>query len=122
MAKGIPHGIIHFSIPAWMAMNGNTNGNIPLDEQVRVNGLMWGSKTNGTKFCWMKVSATQFNICMVITNLGFSVGPAMISTVKDRWGWKVTILFFAIILSRALILLQIMMSKIYEQQLDVIKE
>ncbi len=94
----------------------------PLNEQARANGLMWGSKTIEMKFCWKKVSATTYTICMVITNLGFSVNPTMISPVKDRWGWEVTVLFFAIILSMALILLQLMMSKTYEQQLDAIQE
>ena len=54
LANGIPHGITHFNIPAWMAKNGKTIGNMPLDEQARANGLMWGSKIIGTKFCWKK--------------------------------------------------------------------
>jgi hypothetical protein len=37
-----------------MAKKGKTIGNIRLDEQARANGLMWGSKIIGTKFCWKK--------------------------------------------------------------------
>lgn len=74
------------------------------------------------KFCWKKVSATQFTVYMAITNLGFSVGPALISPVKDRFGWEVTIFCFAVIVSVVLVLLQFMRTKVYEHQLEVIEE
>lgn len=74
------------------------------------------------KFCWRKVSATQFTIYMTISNLGFSLGPVLINPVKERYGWEVTIFCFAIIVSTVLILLQFMRTRVYEHQLEVIEE
>jgi PAT family beta-lactamase induction signal transducer AmpG len=70
------------------------------------------------KFCWRKVSATQFTIYMAITNFGFAAGPSLISPIKDRYGWEVTIFAFAIIVTAVLIMLQFMRTKVYMHQLE----
>jgi PAT family beta-lactamase induction signal transducer AmpG len=74
------------------------------------------------KFCWEKVSATQFTIYMAITNFGFSAGPTLIAPVRDKYGWEITILVFAIIVGVVLLMLQFMRTKVYMHQLEVIEE
>jgi MFS transporter, PAT family, beta-lactamase induction signal transducer AmpG len=70
------------------------------------------------KFCWKKVSATQFTIYMAITNLGFSVGPGMIAPINEKYGWEFTILVFAIVVSGVLFILQFMRTKVHMHQLE----
>lgn len=74
------------------------------------------------KFCWKKVSATQFTIYMAITNLGFSVGPGLIAPLKERYGWEFTILVFAIVVSVVLFLLQFMRTKVHMHQLEELEK
>lgn len=73
------------------------------------------------KFCWKKVSATQFTVYMAITNFGFAFGPRLIAPVRETYGWEVTILVFAIIVCVVLLLLQFMRTKVYTHQLEEIE-
>lgn len=73
------------------------------------------------KFCWKKVSATQFTVYMAITNLGFAAGPKLIGLFRERYGWEITILAFAVIVCVVLLLLQFMRTKAYTRQFEEIE-
>ena len=73
------------------------------------------------KFCWKKVSATQFTVYMAITNFGFAAGPKLIAPIRDAYGWEITILAFAVIVCVVLLMLQFMRTKVYTHQLEEIE-
>ncbi|HJS54248.1 MAG TPA: MFS transporter, partial [Chitinophagaceae bacterium] len=72
------------------------------------------------KFCWKKVSATQFTIYMAVTNFGFAAGPKLIAPIREAYGWEITILAFAVIVCVVLLMLQFMRTKVYTHQLEEI--
>ena len=72
------------------------------------------------KFCWKKVSATQFTIYMAVTNFGFAAGPKLIAPIREAYGWELTILAFAVIVCAVLLMLQFMRTKVYTHQLEEI--
>lgn len=72
------------------------------------------------KFCWKKVSATQFTVYMAITNFGFAAGPKLIAPIRETYGWEITILAFAFIVCVVLLMLQFMRTKVYTHQLEEI--
>lgn len=73
------------------------------------------------KFCWKKVSATQFTVYMAITNFGFAAGPKLIGPIREAYGWELTILAFAVIVCIVLLMLQFMRTKVYTHQLEEIE-
>ena len=73
------------------------------------------------KFCWKKVSATQFTVYMAITNFGFAAGPKLIAPIREAYGWELTILAFAVIVCVVLLMLQFMRTKVYTHQLEEIE-
>jgi PAT family beta-lactamase induction signal transducer AmpG len=72
------------------------------------------------KFCWKKVSATQFTVYMAVTNFGFAAGPKLIAPIRNAYGWEITILAFAVIVCVVLLMLQFMRTKVYTHQLEEI--
>jgi PAT family beta-lactamase induction signal transducer AmpG len=51
--------------------------------------------------CWKKISATQFTIFMTVGNLGRAAGARLIGPVKDAFAWEYTLLFFAVVMTVA---------------------
>lgn len=56
--------------------------------------------------CWKKISATQFTLYMTIGNLGRICGAKSIGGIKHLFSWQYTILFFALFIIVAWMLLQ----------------
>jgi PAT family beta-lactamase induction signal transducer AmpG len=73
--------------------------------------LTIGLLSMAMKFCWKKVSATQFTVYMAITNFGFAAGPKLIAPIRNAYGWEITILAFAVIVCVVLLMLQFMRQK-----------
>jgi PAT family beta-lactamase induction signal transducer AmpG len=48
------------------------------------------------QLCWKRISATQFTLYMAISNLGHSLGAAMVGPLKDNFNWQYVILSFII--------------------------
>jgi PAT family beta-lactamase induction signal transducer AmpG len=48
------------------------------------------------QLCWKRISATQFTLYMAISNLGHSLGSAMVGPLKDSFNWQQVILSFII--------------------------
>jgi MFS transporter, PAT family, beta-lactamase induction signal transducer AmpG len=47
------------------------------------------------QLCWKRISATQFTLYMAISNLGHSLGSALLGPLKDYLNWEYVILSFA---------------------------
>ena len=53
------------------------------------------------QLCWKRISATQFTLFMAISNLGHSLGAALLGPLKEYLNWEYVILsfvFFALIM------------------------
>jgi PAT family beta-lactamase induction signal transducer AmpG len=48
------------------------------------------------QLCWKRISATQFTLYMAISNLGHSLGSALVGPLKDHFNWQYVILSFII--------------------------
>jgi PAT family beta-lactamase induction signal transducer AmpG len=48
------------------------------------------------QLCWKRISATQFTLYMAISNLGHSLGSALVGPMKDNFTWQSVILSFII--------------------------
>jgi PAT family beta-lactamase induction signal transducer AmpG len=48
------------------------------------------------QLCWKRISATQFTLFMAISNLGHSLGSALVGPLKDNFSWENVILSFII--------------------------
>ena len=42
----------------------------------------------GMQLCWARISATQFTLYMAISNVGRSIGAAMLGPLKSRLSWE----------------------------------
>lgn len=58
------------------------------------------------QLCWPKVAATQFTLYMVVSNLGLSVGAALIGPLTEMFSWPQVILACAFFAGFSLIVLR----------------
>ena len=52
---------------------------------------------SGMQLCWKTVAATQFTLYMAVSNMGRSVGAALLGVLKTNFSWEYVFLFIAIL-------------------------
>jgi PAT family beta-lactamase induction signal transducer AmpG len=52
---------------------------------------------SGMQLCWKTVAATQFTLYMALSNMGRSVGSALLGFLKSNFSWEYVFLFIAVI-------------------------
>ncbi|HEX5002746.1 MAG TPA: MFS transporter [Bacteroidia bacterium] len=68
--------------------------------------------------CWLRVSATQFTLYMAISNVGMSVGSAIIGIIHETFGWLQVFGFMALTLGVAIVLIRFLTVKSHRQKVD----
>jgi len=58
------------------------------------------------QLCWKRISATQFTLYMAISNVGLSVGAAILGPLKESLNWEFVILSAVLFYTVALILIR----------------
>lgn len=58
------------------------------------------------QLCWPKVAATQFTLYMVVSNLGLSVGAALIGPLTKAFTWPQIVLAYAFFAAFSLVVLR----------------
>jgi len=58
------------------------------------------------QLCWKRISATQFTLYMAVSNVGLSVGAAILGPLKENLPWEYVILSAVLFYTVALILIR----------------
>jgi PAT family beta-lactamase induction signal transducer AmpG len=58
------------------------------------------------QLCWKRISATQFTLYMAVSNVGLSVGAAILGPLKESLNWEFVILSTVLFYAVALILIR----------------
>jgi MFS transporter, PAT family, beta-lactamase induction signal transducer AmpG len=65
----------------------------------------------GMQLCWTRISATQFTLYMALSNVGRSVGAALLGPLKDRLPWEDIFLVVAVLAVGSLFFVMILRVK-----------
>jgi len=58
------------------------------------------------QLCWKRISATQFTLYMAVSNVGLSVGAAILGPLKEQLSWEYVILCAIVFYSIMLVLIR----------------
>jgi PAT family beta-lactamase induction signal transducer AmpG len=65
----------------------------------------------GMQLCWARISATQFTLYMAVSNVGRSVGAALLGPLKEKLPWEHIFLLVAVLTVGSLFFVLIMRMK-----------
>lgn len=70
------------------------------------------------QLCWKKIAATQFTLYMAISNLGSSIGAALIGPLREIFDWEYVILTYIVFVIVMLIVIQFVNFEKHEKQVE----
>ena len=73
---------------------------------------------SGMQLCWKTVAATQFTLYMALSNMGRSVGSALLGVLKTNFSWEYIFLYIAVIPIIVAVLIQFINFRKHKIKID----
>jgi MFS transporter, PAT family, beta-lactamase induction signal transducer AmpG len=70
---------------------------------------------------WKRIAATQFTLYMAIANIGLSVGPYIMGTLKTHFSWQIVFMAYLLFMMVVLIVMRFMSFEKHKKQMEEIE-